>query len=240
MAEILLQVAAFVAPFFQSVVGIGFGMVAGPVVLMVLDDPAAVVISTLMSWLIAVVLWPSLRRGADWAMLKRLAVGAAFGLPFGLALLVFAGIAGLKLIAGLVIGGLTAAMVFGLPGVRTPGRGMDVAFGVLGGVFGGCLAIPGPPAVMRMNGLGYPKAVTRATMVTFFCCIWPVIFAGQWAVIGVSEATLWNALVLVPGVLTGVLVGNWAASRVSERFFRNLVLVFLCGTSVSLLVDAVL
>ena len=57
--------------------------------------------------------------------------------------------------------------------------------------------------------------------------------------IGVTEATLWNALRLVPAVLAGVLAGNWAASRVSERFFRNLVLVFLCATSVSLLVDAV-
>ena len=91
-----------------------------------------------------------------------------------------------------------------------------------------------------MNELGYPKAVTRATMMTFFCYIWPVIFAGQWAVIGVSSVTLWNAVMLVPATLAGVLVGNWAASRVSERFFRNLGLVFLCGTSVSLLVDAVL
>lgn len=240
MAEISLQVAALIASFFQSVVGIGFGMVAGPVVLMVLNDPAAVMISTLLSWLIALVLLPSLRQGTDWQMLQRLAIGAAFGLPFGLALLAFASISGLKLIAGLVIGGLTAAMTFGLPGVRTPGTRIDYLFGILGGIFGGCLAIPGPPAVMRMNGLGYPKATTRATMVTFFCLIWPIIFTGQWTVIGLTLATLWNTLTLIPATLTGVFIGNWAASRVSERFFRNLVLVFLCGTSVSLLVDAVL
>ena len=239
MAEILLHVAAFAASFFQSAVGIGFGMVAGPVVLTVLNDPAAVVVSTLMSWLIALVLVPSLRRGTDWAMLRRLALGAALGLVPGLVLLSIAGIAGLKLIAGLVIGGLTAAMVFGLPGVKTPGRGGDLVFGAMAGMFGGCLAIPGPPAAMRMTGLGFPKARVRATMVSFFCCIWPVILAGQWAVIGITSETLWNAAMLVPAVLTGVLVGNWAASRVSERFFRNLVLVFLCGTSVSLLVDAV-
>ena len=238
MTDILLQAAALIAAFFQSVVGIGFGMVAGPVVLIVLNDPAAVVISTLLSWLIALVLLPSLRRGTDWAMLWRLTGGAVAGLPFGLALLAVAGIGGLKLIAGLVIGGLTAAMVFGLPGVRTPGRAGDLAFGALAGLFGGCLAIPGPPATLRMSGVGYPKATVRATMVTFFCLIWPAIFAGQWAVIGVSGETLWNAAVLVPGVLLGVVVGNWAAGRVSERFFRTLVLVFLCATSLSLLVDA--
>lgn len=240
MAEIALQAAALIAAFFQSVVGIGFGMVAGPVVLIVLDDPAAVVISTLLSWLIALVLLPSLRRGTDWPMLRRLAIGAALGLPLGLILLTVSSIGGLKLIAGLVIGGLTAAMIFGLPGVRTPGRNVDYLFGILAGLLGGCLAIPGPTAVMRMNGLGYPKATTRATMVMFFCCVWPVIFAGQWSVIGLNQTTIWNTLTLVPATLAGIFLGNWAVSRVSERFFRNLVLVFLCGTSISLLVDAIL
>ena len=50
---LLLHVAAFVASFFQAVTGIGFGMIAGPFILMVLEDPAAVVISTLMSALVA-------------------------------------------------------------------------------------------------------------------------------------------------------------------------------------------
>lgn len=240
MSEIALQAAALIAAFFQSVVGIGFGMVAGPVVLIVLNDPAAVMISTLLSWLIALVLLPSLRKGADWPMLGRLTGGAVLGLPAGLLLLTVAGITGLKLIAGLVIGALTAAMVFGAPGVRVPGRGMDYLFGILAGIFGGCLAIPGPPAVMRMNGLGYSKATTRATMVMFFCLVWPLISLGQWGAIGISEATLWNTLKLVPGVLAGVLIGNWAADRVSERFFRNLVLVFLTATSISLLLGAIL
>ena len=240
MSDIALQIAAFIAALFQSAVGIGFGMVAGPVVLIVLNDPAAVVISTLLSWLIALALLPSLRRGTDWPMFWRLSVGAVLGLPFGLALLGASSVASLKLIAAVVIGGLTAAMIFGLPGMRTPGRTLDYLFGILAGTFGGCLAIPGPPASLRMAGLGYPKATIRATMVTFFCLVWPAIFTGQWAVIGVGSDTLWNALVLVPGVLAGVLAGNWAAGHVSERVFRNLVLAFLCATSVSLFADAVL
>lgn len=240
MSDIVLQIAALLAAFVQSTVGIGFGMIAGPVVLIVLNDPAAVVISTLLSWLIALALLPSLRTGTDWPMLWRLTLGALLGLPFGLALLGASGIGMLKLIAAVVIGGLTAAMIFGAPGVRTPGRAMDYLSGIIAGIFGGCLAIPGPPATLRLSGLGYPKAAVRATMVTFFCLIWPAIFAGQWAVIGVQAETLWNAAVLVPGVLAGVFAGNWAAGRVSERAFRNLVLAFLCATSVSLFANAVL
>ena len=153
MSDIVLQIAAFIAAFVQSTVGIGFGMIAGPVVLIVLNDPAAVVISTLLSWLIALALLPSLRTGTDWPMLWRLSAGAALGLPFGLALLGASGIGALKLTAAVVIGGLTLAMMFGLPGVRTPGRGMDYLFGIIAGMFGGCLAIQGPLFLWCGRGL---------------------------------------------------------------------------------------
>ena len=235
---ILLHAATAIAAFFQSVTGIGFGMVAGPVVLVVLDDPQAVVISTLMSWLISLVLFPFLWRGADTAMLRRLTLGAAMGLPAGLGLLAISDADALKLIAGVVIGLLTALMLFGAPGTRQPGRAGDMIFGGLGGVFGGCLAMPGPTAALRLGGLGIPKATVRATMVCFFVAIWPLIFAGQWATIGISSATAWNALSLVPATLAGLAAGNWAASRVSERLFRGMVFFFLIATSLSLLTNA--
>lgn len=233
--QVLLHAASLVASFFQSVVGIGYGMVAGPVVLLVLEDPTAVVISTLMSWLIAVALFPKLRRGADWPMMARLTVGAAIGVVPGALLLSVVDIDTLKLIAGLAIAALTASMVFGLPGARTPGRSGDVIFGVLAGAFGGCLAIPGPPAALRMTGLGHPKSVVRATMVCFFCAIWPMVLLAQTATLSIEAETFWNALRLVPATLAGVVVGNLVAEHVSERLFRNLVIVFLLAASVSLL-----
>jgi uncharacterized membrane protein YfcA len=224
-----------VAAFFQTVAGVGFGMVAGPVVLMVLDDPAAVLISTLISWLISVALWPGLRRGTDRTMLLRLTGGAVLGVPVGLGLLAVLDIYALKLLAGALIGALTAMMVFGAPGMRVQGRAGDLIFGALGGIFGGCLAMPGPTAAVRMTALGYPKATTRATMVSFFCLIWPVIFLGQVATAGVATQTLWNALMLVPATLAGIVAGNWAARRVSEAVFRRLVIAILAVSSATLL-----
>ena len=235
---LILHAATALASFFQAVTGIGFGMIAGPVVLVVLDDPAAVVISTLMSWLISLVLFPFLWRGTDPQMLRRLSLGAVLGLPAGLALLSIASVAGLKLLAGLVIAVLTAMMLFGAPGMTRKGLVGDLIFGGLGGLFGGCLAMPGPTAALRLSGLGQDKASIRATMVSFFAVVWPIIFAGQWLTIGITAATAWNALSLVPATLGGLLLGNWAATRVSERFFRTLVYFFLVATAVSLLINA--
>ena len=238
LSDAALHGASLVASFFQSVTGVGFGMIAGPVVLVVLNDPAAVVISTSMSWLISICLFPFLRRGTDFPMLWRLSGGAVLGMPVGLYMLSLAGIETLKLIAGLLIGALTCAMIFGLPGMRRPGLGGDLIFGGLGGVFGACLAIPGPPAAIRMSGLGHDKTTVRATMVSFFFLVWPLIFAGQALTKGISEATMWNALSLVPATMAGIVIGNLVAARLSERFFRGLVLGILILMSISLLANA--
>ena len=239
MDELILHLATAIAAFFQAVTGIGFGMLAGPVILVVMDDPQAVIVSTLMSWLIALGLLPMVWRGTDRAMLLRLGAGAAIGIVPGLGLLAISGIAGLKLLAGVVIGLLTALMLFGAPGMGRRGLAGDLIFGGLGGIFGGCLAMPGPTAALRLGGLGYPKAVVRATMVSFFVVVWPLVFAGQWATIGLSAETAANALALVPATLGGLLVGNWTAGRVSERVFRRMVIFFLIATSASMLGNAI-
>ena len=240
MGEILLHIASLVAAFFQSVTGVGYGMIAGPVILIVLEDPGAVMISTCLSWLIALCLFPMLRRGTDLRMMLRLLGGACLGLPVGLWIWGISDITTLKLLAGVTIGVLTAAMLFGAPGMRSPGLKGDLAFGALGGFFGGCLAMPGPPPALRMAGMGASKVVTRATMVSFFMGVWPLIFAGQAATRGLDQGTLMNALILVPATLAGIVAGNWAASRVSELVFRRLVIGFLVLTSAGLLADVVI
>lgn len=234
-STILLHAAAAVAAFFQSVTGIGFGMIAGPVILMVLDDPGAVVISTLMSALIAYVLFPLVRRGADWRMTLRLLAGAALFLPLGALLLAVADIQVLKLGAGLAIAALTGLLLFGAPGTDRPGLTGDLVFGGLAGLLGGALAMPGPTAALRAAALGHSKIVVRASMMGFLVGIWPMILVAQAVALDLSAQTFWNALSLVPATLAGLGLGNYAAGRVSEGFFRRVVTVLLLATSASLL-----
>ena len=238
LPDILMQGAVIVAAFFQAVTGIGFGMIAGPPLLMILGDSGAVVVATCMSWLIALVLLPLVWRGADRTMVLRLLGGAALGMPVGLVLLAVLDVTGLKLLAAVVIGALTAAILFGLPGMGRPGKGGDLAFGGLAGGLGGCLAVPGPVAILRMTGLGRPKIETRATMIGFFVIVWPLILAGQVVSIAPTAATFWTAAACVPGTLAGLALGNWAAGLVSERVFRNVVLVGLCANTAALVLDA--
>ena len=235
LSTVLLHVSAAAAAFFQSVTGIGFGMIAGPVVLMVLNDPGAMVISSLMSALIAYVLFPLVRRGADWRLTMRLLGGAVLGVPLGALLLAAVDIQALKLVAGLTIAALTALMVFGAPGTGRPGLAGDLIFGGLGGLLGTALAMPGPPAALRASALGRSKTTVRASMMGFFVVVWPMALAAQALALDLTAQTFWNALSLVPATLAGLAAGHYAASRVSESFFRRVVTVLLFATSASLL-----
>ena len=80
-----LHLAVFVASFFQAATGIGFGLLAGPIILMVTNNGSAIQISILLSLLIALVLAPSLYGSTDKTLLKRLLIGTLPGLPLGIA-----------------------------------------------------------------------------------------------------------------------------------------------------------
>lgn len=237
--EILaLHAAVALASFFQSITGIGFGMIAGPVVLLVLNAPSAVVVTTLLNWLVALALLPLVWSDADRRLGGRLLAGAIVGLPPGAALLWLADVVALKLGAAVVIGSLTAMMVLGGPGLRRPGWPADLATGGLGGTFGACIAVPGPTVSARLVGLGLSRNSQRATMLLFFALVSPAIVGAQAAGIGLDWGTLRAAGLLAPATLAGLLLGHMVAGHVSERLFRGMVILLLFGTALSLLVNA--
>ena len=100
---LVLGITIFGASALQSSTGIGFGVIAGPLLLIVLNDGAAIQISVLLNLLIALLLAPSLRRKSDRRLLKSLLIGLAIGSPLGLLIYLQVDIALLKTFAGVVV-----------------------------------------------------------------------------------------------------------------------------------------
>ena len=98
-----LHAAVAAAAFFQAVTGIGFGMIAGPVILLVLATPSAMILTNILNWTVALALLPLVWRDADRRLGGRLLLGALLGLPVGAALLGVADVVTLKLAAGVLI-----------------------------------------------------------------------------------------------------------------------------------------
>ena len=236
-----LHAAVLGAALFQAATGIGFGILAGPILLMVMNSGSAVQVTILLSLFIAVVLAPTLYRRADKTFLSRLLAGTLAGLPIGIVVFVQVSVDLLKLLAGLAVLFMALSATGLLRQEPLNGKARrapvgDYGIGVLSGAMSASLAMPGPVAAAHMSSLAYAKDTIRATMLVMFVFSYNAAIAFQAVLVGVSGETLSLAARLVPATLIGILLGRISVDWISERGFRRLITIVLVATSISLLV----
>lgn len=239
-----LHAAVLAAALLQAATGIGFGIIAGPIILMVMNTASAVQVTILLSLLIAVVLAPSLYRLADKVLLTRLLAGTLVGLPIGIVVFLLASVDLLKLLAGIAVL-FMALRITGLLGSAAPhakprgGRLHDLGIGLVSGAMSASLAMPGPVAAAHMSSLSHPKDTIRATILVMFVFSYAAALAFQGVFAGVPWETLTLAATLTPATLIGILLGRISAAWISESGFRRMISIVLVATSIGLLVDSV-
>lgn len=256
---IFLAIAVVGASALQAATGIGFGVIAGPVLLMVLNDRAAIQISIGLSLLIAAMMAPSLWRDTDWTLLLRFLAGSAAGLPLGLAVFLSVDIGHLKLLAGLAVlftlvfllrsgAGARAAGTepagAGPAGAEPEGAGRpglleQISMGVISGAMNGSLAMPGPVPAAWMAARSHGKETIRATLLTLFIFSYLAALALQAILSGIGQETLWLGLLLAAPALAGVIIGRLLSSRLTERTFRRVLISVLTATAAGLLLGSI-
>ncbi|HSM41317.1 MAG TPA: sulfite exporter TauE/SafE family protein [Afifellaceae bacterium] len=242
--QIILHLAIFVASFLQGAIGIGFGVIAGPVVLIVMDDGAAIQVSIILSFVSAIMLAPAARKDADTALLKPVFAGSLVGAPLGIALFGLIGVGTLKLLAAaavafmaLVASGLSARLRRPGDQPATPGPLARGTVGIVSGLMNTALAMPGPVVAAFMSTLDSGKLATRATTLVLFVLTYPIAYAFQWAVAGRSDAALALSLWLAPTTVVGVIAGRLSVPLISERLFRRIIVAILVATALALLLS---
>ncbi len=236
---LIIGIAIFGASALQAATGIGFGVIAGPVLLIALNDGSAIQISVLLNLMIALLMAPSLRRKTDWRLLKSLLIGLAIGSPMGLLIYLWMDIALLKLFAGLVV---LFTLFLVLRGERAApslkgdiaGRFEQVSIGVIAGLMGGSLAMPGPVPAAWMSARGFDKDTIRATILVMFVVAYTIALLLQFALSDISTDTLILTAMLAPPTLAGVFMGHILSSRISEATFRWLLTTILAFTTIFL------
>lgn len=238
MTLVFVHAILFIGAFLQGVTGMGFALIVGPVLLLVMGDGTAIQIAGLLSLAIALALFPGFYRHIDGQAMRNFCLSGVIVLPLGLLLFALAEPVHLKLGAGLFIAVMVGGVFLGLSqAMGRPGRTTDLVAGTFGGIFGGALSMPGPPIAMRLATGQLPKVAIRATILGLFVVIYPLIFAGQALVAGLEAATLWSALAYTPATLAGAIAGHLAVPYVSEDLFRRVVIGFQIATAASLLAD---
>ena len=220
-----IQAAVLVAALFQSATGVGFGLIAGPVLLLIMNSASAVQVTMLLSLLIAALLAPSLYGQAEKGLLSRFILGTVVGVPIGVVIYQHSGVGLLRIIAGLVVL-FMAVSVSGWLGSSDrrastrQGNLTDIGTGILSGVLGASLAMPGPPVVARLSALGSAKDAVRATMLALFVVSFGMALPLQGLTVSISPQTMSLTLNLVPAALIGIYLGRKSVAWISERAFR--------------------
>lgn len=233
---VIMNLAVFSAAALQSATGIGFGIIAGPILLMVLDGGEAIHISIILNILIAVFLMPSLRKNANHALVRQFLLGSVIGIPAGLYVFLNIDIIMLKVLAGLAI---VLTVIFVLRKSAGSTREGDVTsrfrqaipIGFVGGLMGGSLGMPGPVPAAWMSAIGCDKVTVRASILVMFVFSYSAIFLLHLPFAGITSQTFMTTAYLVPATIIGIVFGNAMAKWLTEQVFRWMLVGILIATA---------
>jgi hypothetical protein len=242
MASTLLAAFAILllAALAQAVTGFGFALVAVPLLALAADPRSAVVAAGLASLAMNLVVAAREHRHVRWVETGQLLAAGALGMPLGIWLL--------RAAPERVLGALIAVCVLGCVALvwrdvrlRAPTPLATGGIGVLAGALSTATGTNGPPLVAAFHAMGYDPRTFRATLAA--------VFAGSGAVGGggfllsglVTPLVAWIALVGLPAIGFGWLIGDRLFRRLSTTRFRTIVLAALVvSCAVTLLRTAVL
>ena len=242
MIPVLGAAAVLLAAFIKGAIGFGFPTIGTPLLSLVIDVKAAVVVLIVPNIVMDGLQFA--RRGAPLATVRRFAmllVFGAVGTVLGTRLLVALS----SRTATLILGGFVVAFVLlNLTGTtpRVPAGWepwLSPVTGLLVGVVGGITNVPGTPLVMYFQALGMAKG-EFVSSVAFTFVVYKLV---QLAAVVYYGLLPWS-LVSVSGLLTAVALAGFAVGlmvqdRLDPRAFNRAVLGFLGALGVWLVARSV-
>lgn len=223
---VAVLLSATAASAIQSLSGFGFSLFIVPVLAVLIGPKETVLLANVLSTGLNAVQLPSIRGHVEWPTARRMLVASFVGMPLGLAVLLIVDPEVLKLIIAATVVVFTVLLVRGTR-MHGEGRAGDLTAGAISGILNTSTSMSGPPIVIYLQGRALPSANFRATACFYFL----VSAAGAVVLLtigGASSRTAWlAALVAVPGVIAGRVIGNACYNRIDERRFRGLVYAVL-------------
>ena len=118
-----------------------------------------------------------------------------------------------------------------------PSSAEQTSIGFIAGIMGGSLAMPGPVPAAWLAARGFGKVVTRATILIMFIFAYCAALLLQVFMVGNSKDTVLFSAELALPTAVGILAGRYLSHRISEAVFRNIIIVVLIATAVTLLMS---
>ena len=244
MIDIFLQIIIFLGAVFQTVTGIGFAMITGPFLLISINDSYAIQVNILLNIILSLTIATRVFKYANKKLLIYIIMGTLVGLPIGLLCYSNVDVSTLKLIIGCLVGLMSIRLIFASKFINSrlqSSRTNELITGFISGILTAFLAMPGPALATYMSETGiYDKKTTRSTILIYFLFAYSLSLINHIAFIGVKVIAYKTAIYYLPVTIVGVIVGSQLVSKVSEEFFRFLIILVLALTSITMIFSSLL
>lgn len=230
--EILLVIVfAALGALVQGCLGIGFGLVAGPV-LVAIDSAFVPGPLLIIGLVVAVRHMVAERHDIDRLALRNVLIGLPVGLALGLATLLMIDARTLSILVGAAAALAAVAALVGARADRS--TRVDIGAGALMAFASITAALPGPPLVIAFRDMkpGPMRGTTSASISAMaIVSAISLTIAGRF---GGHELEL--LALLAPGALIGLVAARYLRPVLDRSWFRTAVLILACIGGIALVI----
>jgi uncharacterized protein len=224
------------ASFVMGLAGFGIALVGMAFLPYFMPAAEAIAVLTIYTVVFVIAIFVPVRRHLTPRGVAYLLVGTVLGTAPGVWILVVVSGSTLDRIIGAVLVVVVLLEWAGVNPKRLDGRRWALGAGVLAGVAGGAVGMPGPPVVVYSTTQRWSPRTIKANLQVFFFVNQVVILAGYWWA-GVLTREVWRlsasfALPAAAGTALGILLFK----HVDHVRFRQVVFAVLLVSGVVLLV----
>jgi hypothetical protein len=236
MTIIILSCLIFLlAGLIQGLTGFGGGLVAIPLLCLIMEVKLAVPLSILSGLAITTAMAYELRQSLDWRRILPLLVGSLPGVFAGTVLLKHADPVVINRLLGLLLIGISAINLTIKPRPINP----PVIWGYISGFFSGAITASvgagGPPVIIYTTLTDWKKDEIKATLTGFFVLNGYITAAVHASSGMITRATLTTFAATLPFVLLGTYAGSKISGRINRRTYLRIVYLLLMGLGILML-----
>lgn len=249
----LSAVVILLAAAVHGIAGFGFAQVSMGIMPLFRSPSSASIIFTATAVVANARVWWSVRDAFDWETWIVPVGGLVVGMPLGI--YVFSQFnkaqmrvaIGLTLVLAVIVVGATQQLDTVTDWIEEkdyrPGKIVGVTAGLLAGILGGAVAVPGPPMIVYgafMSASGFWSGEEmKATFTAFFGTLMLYRLGTLTYTGAVTTPLMIEAAIAVPMVFVGAWVGVYIFDHIPKHIFQWLVLVLLTVNAFVLLFTAI-
>jgi len=233
----IFLIATFAGAVVAGLSGFAFGLVAASIWLYILSPLQSATLIIAFGLIVQGYSVWKLRHALDWRKLWPFIIGAAIGVPVGVAVLTWANPAYVRVGVGvfLILYSLYAWFRPALKPVTSGGPAADAGIGFLNGVLGGMTGLAGILVTIWSGLRGWPKDQQRAVFQPVAVAIFLMSAIWLGAKGAVTADTIKLFVIGLPVLIAGTWLGLKLYGRLDEATFRKVVLVLLFASGVGLI-----